>query len=132
MDKTTQLKGSTSDLVADKLVALAEQLEVLVGTVQAKAEGRLDPTRLTSTIGRIQDSAADLLAHLNREDTVLNTPAQRTATSPARRSRGPVDAPGKRHRKPLPQERLDRKTGEPSGKQMGQKNFQRGRRSGRG
>ena len=36
-------------------------------------------------------------------------------------SRGPVDAPGKRHRKPPPQEPLDKRMGEPVGKQMGQK-----------
>jgi hypothetical protein len=46
-------------------------------------------------------------------------------------SRGPVDAPGKRHRKPLPPERIDKQMGEPRGKQMGQKsakNDRRGRR----
>jgi hypothetical protein len=131
IDKTTQKKESTSDLIADKLVAFAEQLGVLVGTVQAKAEGWLDRTMLTKEVGRIRDSTADLLAHLNREDTVRNTPATRTAPAAARRSRGPVDARGKRHRKPLPQEPIDKKMGEPRGKQMGQKNFKSGRRSGR-
>jgi hypothetical protein len=47
-------------------------------------------------------------------------------------SRGPVDAPGKRHRRPLPQEKLDKRMGEPRGKQMGQKNAKTGRRGGRG
>jgi len=42
-------------------------------------------------------------------------------TNDTRRGRGPVDAPGKRHRKPLPQERIDKRMGEPEGKQMGQK-----------
>ena len=129
MDKETQ---NTSDLIAEKVAAFAEQLGVLVGTVQAKAQGWLDRTMLTREIGRIRDSAADLLAHLNREDTMGNTPAERTATSATRRSRGPVDAPGKRHRKPLPQERIGRQMGEPRGKQLGQKNFKRARRSGRG
>ena len=36
-------------------------------------------------------------------------------------SRGPVDAPGKRHRKPVPAEPIDRYMGEPRGKHMGQK-----------
>jgi len=44
-----------------------------------------------------------------------------SASTVTRASRGPVDAPGKRHRKPLPQERLDKRMGEPVGKQMGQK-----------
>ena len=47
--------------------------------------------------------------------------AEQQAGSATRRSRGPVDAPGKRHRKPLPPERLDKRMGEPRGKQMGQK-----------
>ena len=47
-------------------------------------------------------------------------------------SRGPVDAPGKRRRKPLPQERIDKLMGEPIGKQMGQKNSKTGRHGPRG
>ena len=55
-----------------------------------------------------------------------------TATSATRLSRGPVDAPGKRHRKPPPQERIDKRMGEPEGKQMGQKSVKTGRRGVRG
>jgi hypothetical protein len=47
-------------------------------------------------------------------------------------SRGLVDAPGKRHRKPPPQESIDKRMGEPTGKQMGQKSFKLGMRRGRG
>jgi hypothetical protein len=54
-----------------------------------------------------------------------------TADTAARQSRGLVDAPGKRHRKPPPQERIDRKMGEAMGKQMGQKTAKNARR-GRG
>jgi hypothetical protein len=53
----------------------------------------------------------------------------RKATRPGR---GLVDAPGKRHRKLLPQERIDKQMGEPRGKQSGQKQFKSGKRSGRG
>ena len=60
------------------------------------------------------------------------TAATPTATSATRSDRGLVDAPGKRHRKPPSQERIDKQMGEPRGKQMGQKNFKSGRRSGRG
>jgi hypothetical protein len=44
----------------------------------------------------------------------------------------PVDAPGKRHRKPPPLERLDKRLGEVTGKQMGQKSVKNGMRRGRG
>ena len=52
---------------------------------------------------------------------------QKEQSKPSR-TRGPVDAPGKRHRKPLPSERLDKRMGEPIGKQMGQKSAKIGRR----
>jgi hypothetical protein len=58
--------------------------------------------------------------------------AKQTAASATRLNRGPVDAPGKRHRKPLPQEPIDKRMGEPTGKQMGQKSAKHGRRGGRG
>lgn len=132
MDKATKKEQSTIDLVEEKLVAFAEQLGSLVGTVQVKAEGWLDRAVLTKEIGRIRDGAADLLAHLNAEDTLQRkAPARPTATASTKRGRGPVDAPGKRHRKRPPQERIDPQMGEPRGKQMGQKNFKSGRRSGR-
>ena len=47
--------------------------------------------------------------------------AVRRAAQKDQRNRGPVDAPGKRHRKPPPQESIDKRMGEPEGKQMGQK-----------
>jgi hypothetical protein len=59
-------------------------------------------------------------------------PAKQTAISAPRPSRGPVDAPGKRHRKPPPQEPIRKRMGEPRGKQMGQKSVKAGWRSGRG
>ena len=46
-------------------------------------------------------------------------------------SRGAVDAPGKRHRKPPPQEKVDKRMGEPAGKKMGQKQFRPGKTAGR-
>ena len=73
------------------------------------------------------------LDRLNRTRPLpRSTAAKQTAASATRVSRGPVDAPGKRHRKPLPQEPIDKRLGEPRGKQMGQKNNKTGRRGGRG
>jgi hypothetical protein len=72
------------------------------------------------------------LDRLNRKSPVTrNTATKQTATSVTRVSRGPVDAPGKRHRKPLAQEPISKRMGEPRGKQMGQKNAKRGDRGGR-
>jgi hypothetical protein len=53
--------------------------------------------------------------------------AEQRSTAVTRLSRGPVDAPGKRRRKPPPQESIDKRMGEPRGKQMGQKSAKTGR-----
>ena len=72
------------------------------------------------------------LDRVNRtRPSARSTAVKQLATSATRVSRGPVDAPGKRHRKPLPQEPTDKRLGEPRGKQMGQKNDKTGRRGGR-
>jgi hypothetical protein len=71
------------------------------------------------------------LDRLNRKSPITPNAVKKTATSATRVSRGPVDAPGKRHRKPLPQEPMDKRMGEPRGKQMGQKNAKRAHRGGR-
>jgi hypothetical protein len=72
------------------------------------------------------------LDRLDRKSPVTrSTAATQAATSATRVSRGPVEAPGKRHRKPLPQEPIDKRMGEPRGKQMGQKNAKRADRGGR-
>jgi hypothetical protein len=70
---------------------------------------------------------------VNREGMLQKRKAAKQLAAPAARpSRGLVDAPGKHHRKPLPQERIDKRMGEPRGKQMGQKSAKIGRRGGRG
>jgi hypothetical protein len=120
MPTATRKQQLRRDFVEQRLVAFADQLAIFVGTIRAKGESSLDGTALTTELGRIRDSAVDLLAHLTGQETSKQrTPAQPTAATVARRSRGPVDAPGKRHRKPQPQERIDKQMGEPRVKQMG-------------
>ena len=58
--------------------------------------------------------------------------AKQAAASATLPGRGPVDARGKRHRKPLPPEPLDKRMGEPTGKKMGQKGVKKGWRNPRG
>lgn len=119
--------------VEQKLVAMAEQLGVFVGRVQAKADGWLDRDALVREVGRIRDVATDLLEQVKRgARTARQAAATPPATPPARPSRGPVDAPGKRHRKPPPQEPLNKRMGEPVGRKMGQKSMKNRMRSGRG
>lgn len=139
-----------------RVVALAEQLGWFLGTVQAKAEGWLSSEKLRNEVVRIRDGAAQLLQHVdaaarsavmekgrpkavNADDghgvVVAGTEARKIAQSAVpniKPSRGAVDAPGKRHRKPPPQEHLDKRMGEPVGKQIGQKQFQPGHGGRRG
>jgi CBS domain-containing protein len=56
--------------------------------------------------------------------------ARQPKTARTRLDRGPVDAPGKRHRKPVPPQPMNALMGEPRGKQMGQKSLKTGRRGG--
>ena len=72
------------------------------------------------------------LDRLNRKIPSPRTTATKTTTTSATRvSRGPVDAPGKHHRKPLPPEPIGQRMGETRGKQMGQKDPKTGRHGGR-
>jgi len=86
-----------------RIVAFAEQLGRIAGTVQAKAEGWMDREALNKQIAAVREGAADLLdqladaANASRKSTVA---AARKDTKG--RSGGVVDAPGKKHRKPVP------------------------------
>jgi hypothetical protein len=149
--------ASTGDSMEQKMLAFAEQLGRIVGTVQAKAEGWLDRDALNAQISTVRDSASALLDQLggaaskgaaesqlasgstrNASGSMGKRPgttkggakgkgaakdkisakgkvaskARASATSGAAnttsagkaRSGGAVDAPGKKHRKPMPSE----------------------------
>lgn len=154
--------GNASKDVEQKVVVLAEQLGWFLGKVQAKAEGWLENETLRAQVTQIRDGAAELLDHVNRASAAARKAAtnamagepappkrqgregEKSSTAPAekaaeaaaspkaRRSGGVVDAPGKRHRKPPPQESINKRLGEPRGKKAGQKQFKVGKSRGRG
>ncbi|MDP2323993.1 MAG: hypothetical protein Q8N51_08185 [Gammaproteobacteria bacterium] len=130
--------GKTKAGVSEaKVVALAEQLGWFLGSVQAKADGWLDREKLRKDLAKIRDGATQLLQHVDaaarsariegaRLKAVAKSklkPAAKAAAKKPKPNRGPVDAPGKRHRKPPPQVKIDKRMGEPVGKQMGRKTF---------
>jgi hypothetical protein len=105
----------SADAIEQRVIAFAEQLGRLVGTVQARADGWLDVPALQEQVTRIRDGAASLLSQLGAGRNPLGrkppvkagaraTAANATgATRPGGgRSGGKVDAPGKKHRKPAP------------------------------
>src|SRR6185503_19165870 len=103
----TSTSTTPSDAIEQRVVALAEQLGRLVGTVQAKADGWMDVPALQEQVTRIRDGAAGLLRQLGdaaargRAATAPGTgtkkrpAAAKAKTAAAGRSGGKVDAPGK-------------------------------------
>jgi hypothetical protein len=107
----TQSSGTavTADLMEQRVVAFAEQLGRIAGTVTAKTEGWMDRDALNKQITSVRDSAAELLDQLKATVTKVTaatkTGADAAAASIKRgRSGGVVDAPGKKHRKPAPKD----------------------------
>ena len=120
--------------VEPMVIALAEQLGSFLGRVQKKADGWLENETLAAQVTQIRDRASELLKQVNRAGEAMSHAAAKSAGKPKAksaakaskgRSGGAVDAPGKRHRKPPPQELFDPRLGEPMGKQMGQKSLKR-------
>jgi hypothetical protein len=93
--------SSIDSNVEQRVVAFAEQLGRVVGTVQARTEGWLDRAKLAEQVTHVRDSASELLTHLTRGNGRVAKPTMKAA-DPNGRSGGLVDAPGKRHRKPAP------------------------------
>lgn len=134
-----------NDDVEPMVIALAEQLGSFMGRVAAKADGWLENDALRQQVSQIRDGATQLLDRVNRSGAAVRKSAAKlmsrakskgkAATKSAKakgRSGGAVDAPGKRHRKPPPQESIDKRMGEPRGKKVGQKQFKVGKSRGRG
>jgi hypothetical protein len=102
---TSASDATAADAMEQRVVAFAEQLGRIAGTVQAKAEGWMDRETLNTQIAKVRDGAADLLEQLAGSATKASTkkPAAAAARGGSKgRSGGVVDAPGKKHRKPMP------------------------------
>ena len=190
--KKTQAAAKTADTVESKVVALAEQLGWLLGTVRGKADGLLSNEAVKNEVARIRDGATELMEHVNRAGAsakqkaagAINTAidaapgvtasarkavatagasakqmatsasasakkavasaskaaqkAAKSATAEApvvvtvKRSGGTVDAPGKRHRKPPPQEKVGKRMSDSAVKQRGEARYQPGHGARRG
>jgi hypothetical protein len=67
MARKKTVSGSAADgsrAMEERVVAFAQQLGRLVGTVERKTTGWLDMAALSDQVTRIRDGAADLLGHL--------------------------------------------------------------------
>ena len=108
---TTESSGTamTADVMEQRVIAFAEQLGRIAGTVKAKTDGWMDREALNKQIASVRDSAAELLDQLKTTVTKAATATKASAATAAAstnrgRSGGVVDAPGKKHRKPAPKD----------------------------
>jgi hypothetical protein len=115
---TRQASGAptTADTMEGRVLAFAEQLGRIAGTVQARADGWMNHETLTRQMAGVRDGAAELLEQLGlgatpakktapakRATSAKTTPAAKAAPRKTKgRSGGVVDAPGKKRRRRLP------------------------------
>ena len=95
--------ATTADPTEQRLLAFAEQLGRMIGTIHSKAEGWMDREKLSRQVASVRDGAKQLLDQLATgvASRVRRRPAPKKPVRKAR-SGGAVDAPGKKHRKPAP------------------------------
>ena len=101
--KTTPTADASSALER-QVIAFAEQLGYVAGSIESRTEGWMDRKKLSRQITNVRDGAKHLLDQLA---TGVTSRVRRTKPAPAKpvrkaRSGGTVDAPGKQHRKPAP------------------------------
>ena len=86
-----------------QMLAFAEQLGYVAGSIQSKAGGLIDREALSRQVTGVRDGAKMLLDQLASgvASRVRRRPAPKRPVRKAR-SGGTVDAPGKKHRKPAP------------------------------
>ena len=134
---TTGASGvTTADAMEQRVLAFAEQLGRIAGTFQAKAEGWMDRDALTKQIASVRDGAAKLLEQLAGGATKPSTAVPSVAVPRGNtkgRSGGVVDAPGKKHRKPMPADSGAKKAASQAAKMRAAKTMVKtNRRRGRG
>jgi hypothetical protein len=94
--------ATTADVIEQRVLAFAEQLGRIAGTVQAKTAGWMNDDALKEELARVRDGAADLLQQLTGGAAAVAKVRPATGVAAPRtskgRSGGVVDAPGKKHR----------------------------------
>jgi hypothetical protein len=135
--RTSEASGATIGAVLEqRMVAFAEELGRIAGTFQAKAEGWMDREALTKRITSVRDGAAELLEQLAGGATKPSTAVPSVAVPRGNtkgRSGGVVDAPGKKHRKPMPADSGAKKAASQAAKMRAAKTMVKtNRRRGRG
>jgi hypothetical protein len=100
---STSKTSAPAGALERQVLAFAEQLGYVAGSIQSRAEGLADRQKLSRQVSGVRDSAKRLLEQLATgvASRVRRTPAPKRPTRKAR-SGGAVDGPGKKHKKPAP------------------------------
>ena len=102
-NSTTKRTSEPTSSLERQVIAFAEQLGYVAGSIHSRTEGLIDRKTLSRQVSSVRDGAKHLLEQLATGVTsrVRRKPAP---TPPVRKARsgGTVDAPGKKHRKPAP------------------------------
>jgi hypothetical protein len=102
---TTSSVTPRVDGLEERVLAFAEQLGRIAGAVQAKTAGWMDGDTLKKELARVRDGAAELLQQLTADAPPVAVSTRTGGPAPRKmrgRSGGIVDAPGKKHRPPMP------------------------------
>ena len=115
---------NTPGALEQRVLAFAEQLGRIAGTVQARTAGWMEGDTLKNDLAGVRDGAADLVHQLTGNAPIA--PKRKgakagTARKAQGRSGGVVDAPGKRHRPRLPADPDARRAGSQAAKMRGAK-----------
>ena len=103
MAKRDNGKRTTAADMEQQVLAFAEQLGRMAGTLQVKADGWIDRDALDKQVTSLRKGAAELLERFSAGATKAKKKAAAPASKSTKgRSGGAVDAPGKKHRKPAP------------------------------
>jgi hypothetical protein len=85
-EKASGGAGSTGDAMEKRMLAFAEQIGRIAGTVQAKAEGWMNTEALNAQLSSIRDSASELLQQMGGKKAAGSGANAAGARSAANRS----------------------------------------------
>jgi hypothetical protein len=96
-------EAAQAGALEQQVLAFAEQLGYVAGSIQSRAEGVMDRKTLSRQVTGVRDGARRLLEQL-ATGVASRVRRTRVPKRPVRKARsgGTVDAPGKKHRKPAP------------------------------
>jgi hypothetical protein len=89
MTKRDDSETKSTDVMEQRVIAFAEQVGRMVGTIQAKADGWMDRETLNKQIASVRDDATKLLEQLAGGAKKATTRAKAAAVAARKNSKKP-------------------------------------------